>query len=57
MKESGTTGGFARCGVHSTGMRQPTSIGGGIKDLARACKCDDSLAVVVEEDEEEDSTL
>jgi hypothetical protein len=28
---------------------------GGLKDLARACKCDDSLAVVVEYDTETDT--
>jgi len=54
MKAFGTTAGSARRGVLYTGMRPKTFIGGGLSDLARALKCDDSLAVVVEYDNEQD---
>lgn len=48
---------FARYGVLSIGMQAKIFIGGGLPGLARSCKCDDSLAVVVEYETKEGNNL
>jgi hypothetical protein len=43
-------------GAAYIGTPPKTFTGGGLSDLARSCKCDDSLAVVVEYETEEGGT-